>query len=64
MALTLVELRQRLAAKFNEVDLLEILNIRADQLVEAFADKIEEQQDTLSRLFEEDDEFSHQDYQN
>lgn len=62
MAITLVELRQRLAAKFNEVEILELLDLRSDDIVEAFADKIEENQEKLEKLFEEDEEFAHDDH--
>lgn len=63
MAITLPELRQRLAAKFNEVEILELLDLRSEDIVEAFADRIEEKQDLLTKELEGDDEFSHQDYQ-
>lgn len=63
MAITLVELRQRLAAKFNEVEILELLDLRSEDIVEAFADRIEEKQDLLTKELEGDDEFNHQDYQ-
>lgn len=63
MVILLNELQERLAAKFNEVELLELLDLRSDDIVKAFQEKIEEQQEKLSKLFEEDDEFSHQDYQ-
>lgn len=41
MSITLVELKQRLADEFDEVTLLEILDIKADEIVERFDDKIE-----------------------
>lgn len=63
MAITLPELRQRLAAKFNEVEILELLDLRSEDIVEAFADRIEEKQDLLTKELEGDDEFNHQDYQ-
>lgn len=63
MAVTLPELKQRLAAKFDEVTLLELLNIRAEEIVEAFSDRIEENQDVLSKELGDDDEFAHQQYQ-
>lgn len=60
MALTLPELRARLAAKYDEVTLVEILDLRATDIVEAFADKIEDMQDELAKGLEEDDEFDPQ----
>lgn len=59
MAITLVELRQRLAAKFNEVEILELLDLRSSDIVEAFADLIEENQEKFEVLFAEDEEFAH-----
>lgn len=56
--LTLAELKQRLAAKFDEVTLLEILNLQASAIVEAFSDLVEERQEELRKLFDEDSEFS------
>ena len=47
--LTLDELKERLAG-LDEVTLMEILDIHSDELVEAFADKIEEEQDKLKRM--------------
>ena len=49
MSLTLDELKERLAG-LDEVTLMEILDIHSDELVEAFADKIEEEQDKLKRV--------------
>lgn len=54
---TLEELKQRLAAKHNPDDLLEILNLSSEDLVNAFSDLIEEKQDTLRKGLEEDEEF-------
>lgn len=47
--LTLEELKERLAG-LDEVTLMEILDIHSDELVEAFEDKIEEEQDKLKRM--------------
>lgn len=47
--ITLEELKERLAM-LDEVLLLEILDIHSDELVEAFEDKIEENQDKLKRM--------------
>lgn len=52
MELTLEELKERLAG-LDEVTLMEILDIHSDELVEAFADKIEEEQDKLKRMLNE-----------
>lgn len=49
MEFTLEELKERLAM-LDEVLLLELLDIHSDELVEAFEDKIEEQQDKLKRM--------------
>ncbi len=49
MEFTLEELKERLAM-LDEVLLLEILDIHSDELVEAFEDKIEENQDKLKRM--------------
>jgi predicted MPP superfamily phosphohydrolase len=47
--ITLDELKERLAG-LDEVTLMEILDIHSDELVEAFEDKIEEEQDKLKRM--------------
>ena len=47
--LTLEELKERLAG-LDEITLMEILDIHSDELVEAFIDKIEEEQDKLKRM--------------
>ena len=47
--LTLDELKERLAS-LDEITLMEILDIHSDELVEAFEDKIEEEQDKLKRM--------------
>lgn len=49
MELTLEELKERLAG-FDEVTLMEILDIHSDELVEAFEDRIEENIDKLKRI--------------
>lgn len=49
MSLTLDELKARLTS-LDEVTLMEILDIHSDELVEAFEDKIEEEQDKLKRM--------------
>lgn len=45
--ITLEELKQRLVFAFDEITILELLDISREELVEAFADKIEEKFDTL-----------------
>lgn len=55
---TLEELKQRLAAKFDEVTLLEILDIRAEEIVYAFSDRIEERQAQLVKHLDGDEEFT------
>lgn len=49
MEMTLEELKERLAA-LDEVTLMEVLGIYSDELVEAFEDRIEENQDKLKRI--------------
>ncbi len=49
MSMTLVELKEQLAKKLDEVTLLEVLDISAEELVEAFTDKIEERFNLLVR---------------
>ena len=54
--LTLPELKERLVAEYDEISLLEILDISAEDLVEAFVEKIEQRFDKLVReLGEEGD---------
>jgi hypothetical protein len=54
--ITLNRLKQRLATTRDEVAILEMLHIRADELVAAFEDKIIEYQFQLeAELFEDDD---------
>ena len=52
MSLTLEELKERLSS-LDEITLMEILDIHSDELVEAFEDKIEEEQDKLKRMMNE-----------
>lgn len=47
--ITLDELKERLTS-LDEVTLMELLDIHSDELVEAFEDKIEEEQDKLKRM--------------
>lgn len=50
--ITLEELKERLAG-LDEVTLMELLDIHSDELVEAFEDKIEEEQDKLKRILDD-----------
>jgi hypothetical protein len=47
--LTLEELKERLS-NFDEVILLEILDIHSDELIEVFEDRIEDNIDKLKRM--------------
>ncbi|UOF82011.1 hypothetical protein [Caudoviricetes sp.] len=58
MTVTLVELRMRLAEQFDEVTLLELLNINSYDIIEAFAERVE---DNYDRLLEELEEASDSD---
>lgn len=55
MALTLEELKARLAL-IDEVSILEVLEITAQELVERFEDKVETNYDALSEDLEEEEE--------
>lgn len=55
--LTLEELKERLAARFSEDDLLELLKVTSADLVEVFTDRIEEQQDMLREELDEGEEI-------
>lgn len=50
--MTLPELKERLAKAYDEVTLLELLNITAEDIVEKFSDEIEEDQDRLEEELE------------
>jgi len=52
MSLTLDELKERLSS-LDEITLMELLDIHSDELVEAFEDKIEEEQDKLKRMLDD-----------
>jgi len=47
--ITLEELKEKLSM-LDEITLMELLDIHSDELVEAFEDKIEENQDKLKRM--------------
>jgi hypothetical protein len=53
MSLTLPELYDKLK-EVDELTLLELLEVNADQIVEAFKDLIDDNADKLEKLFEED----------
>lgn len=53
--ITLTELQEQLK-QVNEVDLLELLNINAEDIVERFVDFIEDRFEILSPEFEEESE--------
>jgi len=58
MALTLQEIKTKLAEQYDEVSLLEMLNIDSYDLVEAFLDRIEDNYDRLAQdLSLEDEEY-------
>jgi len=48
------ELKMRIAESLDEVTILELLDIHADELVEAFSDKIEEKQNYIRTQLELD----------
>ena len=50
--ITLEELKERLAG-LDEITLMELLDIHSDELVEAFEDRIEEEQDKLKRILDD-----------
>jgi len=56
VAVTLTELKQKLANYYDEISLLELLNITSEELVERFYDKIEDRYDELVEEFPDDEE--------
>lgn len=52
--LTIPELAERLAREFDEIELLDILDINIYEIVERFADKIELKYDELLAEVEQD----------
>lgn len=55
MTKTYSDIRERLK-QIDEVSLLEILDIRSEDLVDRFDDKIEEKLDDLAQEFEDEEE--------
>ena len=53
--LTLLELKELLAARYSECDLLDLMEIDSYMLVEAFSELIEEKQEWLAKELEEVD---------
>lgn len=52
MSITIEELKDYIKHNVDEVDLLELLNITAEDIVEVFHDKIEEESDYLIKELE------------
>lgn len=50
--MTLPELKEALANAYDEITLLELLNITAEEIVDKFSDEIEEHQDRLEQELE------------
>ena len=55
MSLTLEELKEKIIETLDEVSILEILDIKAHELVERFEDKVEERMNVLLSELEEED---------
>ena len=52
MSITIEELKEKIAQEYDEVTILELLDIKAGELVEAFHDRIVERFDQLAEEFE------------
>lgn len=50
--MTLPELKERLSKAYDEVTLLELLNITSEDIIDKFSDEIEEKQDFLEQELE------------
>jgi len=57
MTLTLQEITKKLAEQYDEITLLEILNIDSFDLVEAFFDRIEEKYDYFNKELTTDEDY-------
>jgi hypothetical protein len=57
MTLTLQEITKKLAEQYDEVTLLEILNIDSYDLVEAFFDRIEDKYEYFNNELTTDEEY-------
>lgn len=57
MTMTIIELEEYIKRNVDEVDLLELLNITAEDLVEAFHDQIEDEFDYLVKELELGDDI-------
>jgi len=57
MTLTLQEITKKLAEQYDEVTLLEILNINSYDLVEAFFDRIEDKYEYFNNELSTDEEY-------
>jgi hypothetical protein len=49
--ITLIELREKIADNYDEITILELLEINAEDLVVAFSDRIEDRFEKLSAEF-------------
>lgn len=54
--MTLEDLKNRLKTQVDEVSLLEVLDISAEEIVDRFEDKIEERMAQLAKDFDSDDD--------
>jgi hypothetical protein len=57
MTLTLQEISKKLAEQYDEITLLEILNIDSFDLVEAFFDRVEERYEYFNKELTTDEEY-------
>lgn len=56
MSLTLTELKERISSHCDEIYILELLEINAEDLVERFSDEIEARFEYLCEEFQDDSE--------
>lgn len=57
MSLTFEELKQKLIEQVDEVTLLDVLGITAEQLLTAFSDEVEDKREQLLDLIDFDDDY-------